>query len=288
MRIIYYPGCTVKSTAIRYEKSARGVLEELGIELIEIKDWTCCGAVYNLPTDTVAYTVAPLRNLIRAQETAKREGAEHYILTLCSMCNHTLRQADLRYRTDIDGAERLRRYMDDEPEYEKSMRVIHLLELIREFVGYDKIREKVKRSLRGLKVATFYGCLLLRPREVAIDDPEDPTIMEDILLNIGAEPVDYPNRNECCGSYNVVRNPDAVWDRVKEIAESAIGFGAKAFVTTCPLCAFNLEEGQKSRSRELRGKFLPVFYVSELLAYALGMNEYIEKEVLDWIEKLIG
>ena len=261
MRIVYYPGCTMKSMAIRYEKATKSILEAFNIELVEVENWTCCGAVYNLPTDSVVYTVAPLRNLIRAQETAKKEAAEPLILTLCSMCNHTLRQADLRYKTDPDGADRLRKYMDDEPEYEENVRVVHLLELLREFVGCDKIREKVKRDLKGLKVATFYGCLLLRPKEVAIDDPEDPTVMEDILLCIGAEPVDYPNRNECCGSYNVVRTPDAVWDRVKEIVESAIKFGAKAFVTTCPLCAFDLEEGQKNRSRELRGKFLPIFYV---------------------------
>ncbi len=288
MRLVYYPGCTVKATAIGYEKATKAILEEFGIELIEIDNWTCCGVVYNLPTDSVAFTVAPLRNLIRAQEVAKKYNAESIILTVCSMCNHTLKQADRRYKTDLDGAERLRKYLDDEPEYEGRIKVVHLLELLRDYIGYENIRRKVKKPLKGLKAAAFYGCLLLRPREVAIDDPEDPTVIEDILLNIGIEPVDYPDRNECCGSYGVVRDPEVMWDRIKEIAESAIKMGADMFVTTCPLCKFNLEEGQMKKSRELKGRVLPVFYVSELLAFSFGRLDSLNKEVLEKIEKLMG
>lgn len=288
MRFIYYPGCTVKTTALEYEKTTKAILEEFGIELVEMDNWTCCGVVYNLPTDTVAFTVAPLRNLIRAQEVAKRKKAENIILTICSMCNHTLKQADKRYKTDPDGAYRLRNYLDDEAEYEGKMKIIHLLELLRDFIGYENIRKKVKKPLKGLKVAAFYGCLLLRPKEVAIDDPEDPTVVEDILLCIGAEPIDYPERNECCGSYGIVRSSEAIWDRIREIAKSAIKRGANAFVTSCPLCKFNLEEGQMRKSRELGGKVLPVFYISELLAYAFGCFSCIDKNVLENIENLLG
>jgi len=288
MKVVYYPGCTVKSTAIRYEKATIGVLKSFDIDTIEVENWTCCGVVYNLAVDSVAYTVAPLRNLIRAQETARRNETEKIILTLCSMCNHTLRQAERRYKSDIDGASKLRKYMDDEPEYKGGMRIMHLLEVLNEFIGIDGLKRHVKEHLKGMKVATFYGCLLLRPRGIGVDDPEDPTIMEDILISIGADPVDYPYRNECCGSYSVVRTPGVVWDRVLEITKAALRAGARAFVTTCPLCAFNLEEGQKYRSRELRGKFLPVFYISELIAYALGRREYIEDCVLAQIRRLLG
>ena len=287
VRIIYYPGCTVKSTAMGYEKATKAVLEEFDIELIEVANWTCCGVVYNLAIDSVVFTVAPLRNLIRAQETAKIREAENILLTICSMCNHTLRQADRRYRIDPDGADRLRRYLDDEAEYEGKLRVMHLLELLRDVVGYENIRRKVKKPLKNVKAAAFYGCLLLRPREVAVDDPEDPTIMEDIMLSIGIEPVDYPDRNECCGSYGIVRDPESMWERVREIAESAIRMGADMFVTTCPLCKFNLEEGQMKKSRELKGKILPVFYISELLAFSLGRMDSLDREVLEKIENLL-
>lgn len=288
MRILYYPGCTVKATAIRDEKASLAVLEALGFEVIEVEDWICCGAVFNLPRDTVIQAVAPIRTLIRAESTKSKHSTTNILLTLCSMCNHVLKMADNLYKNDPDAAYKLDSYLTDEPKYRGELRIMHFLEILRDLVGYEKIREKVKRELRGLKVASFYGCFLLRPREVAIDDPEDPIVIEEIMIRLGADPVDYPYRNECCGSFNVVRTPQHVWDRVKDIVESAYDYGAELIVTTCPLCAYNLEEGQKKRKAELKGCELPILYVSELLAYAFGMDDVLEPEVRSILDKMVG
>lgn len=289
MKILYYPGCTVKATALRDEKASLSVLRVLGIEPIEVENWICCGAVYNLPRDVVIQAVAPIRTLIRSELTMKKNNAANILLTLCSMCNHVLKMADNLYKNDVDAAYKLNAFLSDEQaNYEGRLRIMHFLEILRDIVGYDKVKEKLQRSLKGLKVASFYGCFILRPREVAIDDPEDPVVIEEILLRLGANPVDYPYRNECCGSYNVVIAPEHVWDRAKDIAESACDYGAELIVTTCPLCAYNLEEGQKKRKKELRGRELPVLYVSELVAYAFGLDDVLESEVKNLIDKIVG
>ncbi len=287
MRILYYPGCTVKATAIRDEKASLAVLEALGFKIVEVEDWVCCGAVYNLPRDTVIQAVAPIRTLIRAESTMRKHKTSEILLTLCSMCNHVLKMADNMYRSDPDVAYKLDVYLSDEPNYEGKLKIMHFLEILRDLVGYDKIKEKVRRSLGGLKVASFYGCLLLRPREVAIDDSEDPIVIEEIMIQLGADPVDYPYRNECCGSYNVVRTPEYVWDRTKDIVESANDYGAEIIVTTCPLCAYNLEEGQKRRKKELKGREIPILYVSELVAYAFGLDDALEPEVKVLIDRMV-
>ncbi len=287
MRILYYPGCTVKATAIRDEKASLAVLEALGFKIVEVEDWVCCGAVYNLPRDTVIQAVAPIRTLIRAESTMRKHKTSEILLTLCSMCNHVLKMADNMYRSNPDVAYKLDVYLSDEPNYEGKLKIMHFLEILRDLVGYDKIKEKVRRSLGGLKVASFYGCLLLRPREVAIDDSEDPIVIEEIMIQLGADPVDYPYRNECCGSYNVVRTPEYVWDRTKDIVESANDYGAEIIVTTCPLCAYNLEEGQKRRKKELKGREIPILYVSELVAYAFGLDDALEPEVKVLIDRMV-
>lgn len=289
MRILYYPGCTVKATALRDEKASLQVLRVLGIEPIEVENWICCGATYNLPKDTVIQAVASIRTLIRSELTMKKSNTENILLTLCSMCNHVLKMADNLYKNDPDAAQKLNAFLSDEPSnYEGKLRIMHFLEILRDILGYDKIRDKVKRNLKGLNVASFYGCLILRPREVAIDDPEDPVIIEELLLRLNANPVDYPYRNECCGSFNVVSAPEYVWDRAKEIVKSASDYGAKLIVTTCPLCAYNLEEGQKRRRKELRGLELPILYVSELIAYAFGLDDALEPKIKNLLDRMVG
>ena len=146
MRILYYPGCTVKATAIRDEKASLAVLEALGFKIVEVEDWVCCGAVYNLPRDTVIQAVAPIRTLIRAESTMRKHKTSEILLTLCSMCNHVLKMADNMYRSDPDVAYKLDVYLSDEPNYEGKLKIMHFLEILRDLVGYDKIKEKVRRS----------------------------------------------------------------------------------------------------------------------------------------------
>lgn len=285
MKILYYPGCTVKATAIEYEKSALGVLKEFGIEVIELERWICCGVYHGLTVDTAYQTVAPIRNLIWAQINAEKLAIDNnYLLTLCSMCYNTLKLAHLRYLSDENMVERIKAYLNDEPEYKGNIKVIHFIQVLNEVIGYNKIKEKLVKKLNGLKIAPFYGCMLLRPREVAIDNPENPQVMQNLLRILGAEPIDYPYLNQCCLGYLVTKRPDLVWRRTADIVNSAVDKGAKIFVTTCPLCAYNLIEGQKNVFGEVK---LPIFYESELVAYTLGKYEYLKNNRLNLLKSIL-
>ena len=149
--------------------------------------------------------------------------------------------------------------------YSGEAEVYHYLEMLRDLVGFDKVKEKVVNSLKGKKIAAYYGCLLLRPNKVMrMDDPENPTIMEDLIRALGAEAVVYARRNECCGAYISVESPDAARKNASAIIENAKAAGAEMIITACPLCKYNLEKC---------GSDIPVVYFTELLAEALGVKE---------------
>ena len=152
--------------------------------------------------------------------------------------------------------------------YKGETQVLHYLEILRDHVGFDKLREKVVNPLTGRKVGAYYGCLLLRPSDVlAFDDPENPTILEDFIRALGAEPVIYPYRNECCGGYISLKEKDMSKSMCNKIMDSAAGFGAEMLITACPLCLYNLNNSTTDR--------LPVVYFTELLAEALGIKEEV-------------
>ncbi|MCK4575265.1 CoB--CoM heterodisulfide reductase iron-sulfur subunit B family protein [candidate division WOR-3 bacterium] len=269
MKIKYYPGCSIKTNGEHFEISTRAVLEELGYELDELKRWTCCGTVYSLTSDDIMHHLAPVRNLLRVKE----EGGDR-VLTLCSMCYNTLKRVNLLIQKDIEKKDKIKDFMYKEViEYEGDVEVIHLLQLFQE-IGIDRIREKVKVHLDGLKVAPYYGCMLLRPEEVAIDDMENPSIFEDIIRLTGAEPVNFPYKNECCGSYQTLRRPDIVIERTRTLINSARSSGADMLLLTCPLCLFNLEAKQKEVMEKYFGfKEMPVIYFTQLLALAFGLSD---------------
>ena len=166
-------------------------------------------------------------------------------------------------QTDEEFAMRANNYLDEE--YNGEAKVMHLLELLRDEVGFDKVAEKVVKSLEGKKVAAYYGCLLLRPSTVMqMDDPENPTIIEDLIKALGGEPVVYPYRNECCGGYIALENPESAKARSNKVTSNAANSGADVLVTACPLCKYNLEKN---------GSEIPVVYFTDLLAEALGVKE---------------
>lgn len=269
MKIKYYPGCTLKTNAQHFEISAKAVLEVLGYELDELKRWTCCGTVYSLTSDDLMHQLAPVRNLLRVKE----EGGDR-VLTLCSMCYNTLKRANLLIKRDSEKKDKLKDFMYKEViGYEGEVEVIHLLQLLKE-IGVEKIKENVKVDLKGLRVAPYYGCMLLRPEEAAIDDIEEPTIFEDIVGLTGAKPINFPYKNECCGSYQTLRRPDIVVERTRTIINSARSAGADLIVLSCPLCSFNLEAKQRDVMEKYYGfKEMPVLYFTQLLALAFGFDE---------------
>lgn len=258
MKLSYFPGCTLKNKAADLDRYARLSAEALGITLEEIEEWQCCGGVFTSSSDEVATKLAS----VRALADAKKHGQA--LVSVCSACHNVIKQTNNAMQTDSEFASKVNRYMAGE-EYDGTTEVYHYLEMLRDIVGFEKIAAAVKNPLKGKKIAAYYGCLLLRPGSVMkMDDPENPKIMEDFIRALGAEPVVYPYRNECCGGYVVMESPDLAAKKSAKVKESAKGNGADILVTACPLCRYNLLKN---------GSDIPVVYFTELLAEALGVKE---------------
>jgi len=207
-KYIYYPGCTLKTKAKQLDEYGRRCLDALGVEFDET-DWQCCGAVYPVNKDEIAQRLSSLRVLSAARDS----GAD--VLTLCSACHHVFKRVNEDVRSNDDIRMRANNYMELQTPYTGESNVIHYLELLRDVVGFDELKKQIKNPLKGRKIAAFYGCMLLRPSKVMqFDDPENPRIMEDFIRALGAEPVMYPYRNECCGSYGAVHEGEIKKDRV--------------------------------------------------------------------------
>ncbi len=259
MKMSYFPGCTLKNTAKELDIYARRSAEALGVTLEEVDDFQCCGGVFTSSKDEVVTKLSSVRVLKAA--LAKKQP----LVTVCSACHNVVKQTNRAMQTDKEFADKVNRFMAGEPEYHGETEVLHFLEVLRDVVGFDTLREKVKNPLSGEKIAAYYGCLLLRPHAVLqLDDPENPRVMEDMLSALGAKPVLWASRNECCGGYVVLENEDFAKKRSCEVLRNAKAQGAEMIVTACPLCKFNLEKA---------GSDIPVVYFTELLADALGVKE---------------
>ncbi|MGB2764708.1 MAG: CoB--CoM heterodisulfide reductase iron-sulfur subunit B family protein [Candidatus Aminicenantaceae bacterium] len=270
MKISYYPGCTLKNNAKNFEDSTLCSLKKLGIEVEELPRWNCCGTVFSLATDDLIHHVAPIRNLIRAKESNSEK-----IMTLCAMCFNTLKRANERVKADPESLEKINDFMYLEKiNYEGDVKVLHLLEILRDEVKFKNIAKKVVKPLKNLKVANYYGCLLVRPKEIGLDDVENPTILENLTTVLGADPADFPFKTECCASYQTVDKPEIVAERAFQILTSAQSQGADVVAVSCPLCAFNLDHRQKETVKKYpEFKNIPILYFSQILAIALSCPE---------------
>ena len=267
-RLTYFPGCSLKDEAKEFESSAMAVMEALELPLVEFERWNCCGTVYSLTEDDLMHQLASVRNLIRAQETGSEE-----IVTTCAMCYNTLKRSSLFVNHAEDRLEKINAFMNKEVDYEGKVEVRHLLQIIRDRIGWEKVEEAMIHPLEGLSVAPYYGCMLLRPREVGIDDPDNPTIMRDLIEALWATPVEFAFQTECCGSYQVVDHRELIVERTHRILSSARRAGADVVITSCPLCQYNLRETQS----ELKDKIptyeeMPVVYFTQLMAVTLGVD----------------
>ena len=258
MNYSYYPGCTLKNKAKDLDHYARICAQALGFQLEELEVWQCCGGVYPLGSDEIASKLPSVRALNAAKEK------EQDLVAVCSACYHVLKRVNDDMANVADIQTRANNYMDLPEAYKGETKVLHYLEVLRDRVGFDELKKKVVKPLTGRKIGAYYGCLLLRPSAVlAFDDPENPTIMEDFIRALGAEPVVYPYRNECCGGYISFKEKEMSAKMCSRITESAAGFEADCLVTACPLCKYNLDKNGN----------LPIVYFTELLAEALGLKE---------------
>ncbi len=260
MKYTYYPGCTLRTKAKDLDAYARKSALALGFELEEVSEWQCCGGVYPLGSDEIATKLSSVRVL----NEAKEKGQD--LVTLCSACHHVIKRVNDDMKNVLDIQTRANNYMKLAEPYKGETNVLHFLEVLRDRVGFDNLKKMVTNPLTGKKIGAYYGCLLLRPNDIlAFDNPENPTIIEDFIKAIGATPVVYPYRNECCGGYISLKEKDMAKSMCDTIVESAKGFGAEMLITACPLCMYNLNKNSVGD--------MPVYYFTELLAEALGVKE---------------
>ena len=259
MKVSYFPGCTLKNKAKDLDTYAYRSAEALGVTLEEIEDWQCCGGVFTTAINEVATKLSSVRALKYASDRNQP------LVTVCSACHNVIKQTNNAMQTNSAFADKVNRYMGADGGYNGEAEVYHYLELLRDVVGFDKVKGSVVNSLKGKKIAAYYGCLLLRPNKIMrMDDPENPTIMEDLIRALGADAVVYARRNECCGAYVSVESPEAAKKNALAIIENAKAAGAEMIITACPLCKYNLEKCNKD---------MPIVYFTELLAEALGVKE---------------
>lgn len=261
MKLSYYPGCSLQGTALDYDQSIREVCKALGVELVDIADWNCCGASSAHMTNHEVGNRLPMRNLLLNM----KEKLD--ILVPCAACYQRLRAADLALRENPEHW--------DLDSYSPDFRIIHISTFLAEPAILKRIQEQMKQNLDKLPIACYYGCLSLRhPKVTGAKNYELPTTLENIVSALGATPVRWSHRTECCSGTLTMARPDIARKLVDDINRAAIRGGATAFVVDCPMCQANLESRQLDNSPE---QSLPAFFATELVAAALS-GEYPQKQ----------
>lgn len=265
MEFLYFPGCTLYTKAQNLDEAGRECAKALGFELKELSNWTCCGATFPLAKDNIMALAPPARILARAKE----EGSA--LTTLCSVCFNVIKRTNELIKGDKEKREKINTFI--EMDYQGDVQVLHYLEILKGEVGFDTIKGALKRDLQGMRIAPFYGCMLLRPfEEMQFDDKEAPTIFEEFLEAISCEPVDFPYKIECCGAFQSVGAPEVATECAYAILNSALRNGAEAVTTTCPLCQFNIDNMQREIQQKYSGfPGIPIIYFTQLLGLAMGL-----------------
>lgn len=266
MSIPYFPGCTLYTKAKGLDSSTRESMAALGLELAELPEWTCCGTVFPLASDNYMGMVGAARILANAAKQG-----DGRLVTVCSFCFNVLKRVNYAMKNNEEARKKLNDYLEEN--YAGETRLVHPLELLRDEVGFDGLKSRVNGKLKGMKVACYYGCMLTRPaEEMEFGRAEDPTVMDEMALALGLEPVDFPYKTRCCGSYQLLKTYELVVARTREILDAAKERGAKTIITSCPLCQFNLDWVQEKIAKEDSSfSKIPVLYFTQLLGLALDV-----------------
>jgi heterodisulfide reductase subunit B len=284
-RYAFYPGCTLHSTGVEFGFSSELVCQALGLEMVEIPDWNCCGASSAHSMDATLFLALPARNLARAQEVGLDE-----LAIPCAACYSRLAAADLALQRDGGFREKMEEVLDFR--YEGRVRPRNLLDILANDLSREALTAGVKMPLEGLKVVAYYGCLLIRPPAYTgrWDDPEHPQTMDHIIELMGAEAVPWSYGVDCCGGSLTLNRSDVVVHLVDRLAVAAHEAGADALVTACPMCMANVDGRQLYRGgpplpRPPKAGYepLPIFYFTELmaLAYGLSLKKVLGKHLVD-------
>jgi heterodisulfide reductase subunit B len=262
----YFPGCSLEKMAHSYHNSTMETSRALGVELKELEDWNCCGATAYFHVDELlAFTLC-------ARNIAMAEKQKLPLVAPCSGCYKNMYFTRDHLRHDADLAEHINDALaEDNLKFSGTSAIHHLIEVFVNDVGLAELKARVTNPLKGLRVAAYYGCQILRPRK-AREDVEQPRFFEDLVAACGAEPVHYPLRLTCCSGALIITNREAALSMVRNLLQSAVRAGAALIVTACPLCQVNLECYQKQVNKEFGTDFnLPVMYFTQLMGLALGI-----------------
>jgi len=267
MNLAYYPGCSLHSSGAEYDISTRKVCEALGIELVEIKDWICCGSSPAHQSDDLMSVALPAKNLAQVRET----GDLNEVCAPCASCYSRLKSAQQRLEDD-DLRKDVETIID--AQYPEDITVYHMLDVMTEKFGVDAVAEKVTRNLEGVKVACYYGCLMTRPPKVTGKKQfENPTQMDSLVEALGAECVDWNMKTFCCGAAFALTKTEVVLELTGKILADAKSVGADVISVGCPLCHANLDGRQTQINSKFNTNFnIPIFYFTELMGLALGID----------------
>ncbi|MFC1736061.1 CoB--CoM heterodisulfide reductase iron-sulfur subunit B family protein [Candidatus Hydrogenedentota bacterium] len=262
----YYPGCSQVVTNRAYDISTRGVAGALGLDLVELEDWNCCGATAYVGIREKQAFVLSARNLAMAEKTGRD------LVTACSACYVVLNKTNLymsrddELRSDIQGA-----LAKGGMSYGGGVRARHLLDVIVKDQGEDRVRERVKRDLSNLKIASYYGCQIGRPFG-EVDDQEFPSSVDTLVGWLGADPHPFAMKAKCCGGLMMTTQPTIGQKLTGKILRAAIERGADGIVTCCPLCQMNLEAYQRQVGATIGFDcHIPILYFTQLMGYAFGL-----------------
>jgi heterodisulfide reductase subunit B2 len=265
MKYAYYPGCSAHSTAKDMHESSSAVASALGIDLVEIKGWSCCGATAAHNTNWLIAASLPVANLLLAKDMGMD------MVVNCAACYSRMKAANHEIKFSEIISKQVAQTIGRE--YDGSVPVRHLVEVLLADIGLKKLQKSYKKSLKGLKVASYYGCLLVRPHEITnFDDPENPTSLERLVDSMGGTNLDWPHKVECCGGGLNLTRTDIVIDLSRSIVDSAIQSGADCIVVACPMCQASLDLRQKDMEKKTGNKYeMPILYITQLVGLCLGI-----------------
>jgi len=265
MKYAYFPGCSLSSTGVEYDISTKKVAKSLGIELWEIPDWNCCGASSAHLTDHLLALALPARNLAIAEE----KGLD--VAIPCAACYARCKATEV----EANSSQEMQKTISEviERQYTGKTKARALLDVFVNDLGLQSISTLVNKPLKDLKVVSYYGCLLVRPPKLGFDDAEDPQSMDKLIKALGGTPVDWAFKTECCGAAHATTKSEVGFAMIEKILTAAKEAGADCIATACPLCMSNLDMRQTQVGAKYGQNYsLPIFYFTELMGIALGIN----------------
>ena len=277
MKYGYYPGCSLEKNASAYHTSTMAVAESFGIEFKELDDWNCCGATEYITLSKMGAYALLARNLIQAKKLdLGTNGAEKQLIAPCSACFLNLSKSEFYLTEDPELTERVNLAMEAGGlHYDPGgLKVRHLLDVFVNDIGYEAVQEKVVKPLTGLRIAPYYGCLIVRPRfQGHFDDYEQPVTLDKLMKSLGASVVDYPLKAQCCGGHMTQISEAVAMDMINRLLSSAADYKADMIVTLCPMCQLNLDAYQESVNKYFKTDYhIPVLYFTQMIGLALGFS----------------